>query len=180
MSSTLSKSLPWDKVEKAILKEQKWLKDNLLKPFHKGNEEFYKSKFCEDCIFRRMALLVVSGKVEARDIRSKKSLWGAKRLENIKPHGKEWHKRMMNLVMTHFRSSGFEVTIEPNLNKGKADIGVYKSGQRNLFIEVGSVSLSKLLFNLESMQNSMFLIVLSLRHAIEFSVKKADYKYRIL
>lgn len=179
MSPTLSKSLPWDKVEKAILKEQKWLKDNLVpSPYKK--DDFYGPDYCENCIFRRMALLVVSRKVEARDIRSKKSLWGAKRLENIKPHGREWHKRMMNLVMTYFRSPGFEVTMEPNLNKGKADLGVYKPGQKNLFIEVGSVSLSKLLFNLESMENSIFLIVLSLRHAIELSIKKADYKYRIL
>lgn len=180
MSPTLSKSLSWNTVEKAILKEQEWLRNSLLKPFHKEGEDFYKSNFCEDCIFRRMAILIVSGKVGAKDISSKKSLWGGKRLENIKPHGRDWHKKMMNLVATYFRSLGYDVVIEPHINKGRADLGIYKTGEKNLFIEVGSVSLPKLLFNLESMENSIFLIILSLKNAIEFSVKKAGYKYRTM
>lgn len=180
MSPTLPKSLPWDIVEKAILEEQEWLKSTLLKPFHKESEDFYKSKFCENCIFRRMATLIVSGNVRVKDIKSQKSLWGRKILENIKPHGKEWHRKMMSLVATHFKSLGYKIATEPFLNKGRADLGIYKTGWENFFVEVGSVSLPKLLFNLESMKNSTFLIVLSEKHAVEFFVKEADYKYRII
>lgn len=179
MSPNPSKSLPWDTVEKAILKEQEWLESSLLKPFYKESEDFYKSKLCENCIFRRMAILIVSGNVKAKDIKSKKMLFDSKEsLENIKPHGKEWHQKMMNLAAIHFKSQRFDVMVEPFLNKGRADLGVYNSKKKNFFIEIGSVSLPKLLFNLESMEDSTFLMVLDEKHAIELFVKKADYKYR--
>lgn len=182
MSPTPQKSLPWDVVEKTIIKEQKWLSDNLLRPFYKKEEDFYKSEFCENCILRQMAILTVSGKVKTTDIKSKICLWGdGKTSKNIiKPHGKEWHARLMSLVAHYFKSSGFEVTLEPYLNKGRADLGVYKCGKKNLFVEIGSVSLPKLLFNLESMEESIILVVLDINHAIEFFIKKADYKYRTL
>ena len=179
MSSTLSKPLPWDKVEKAILKEQKWLKDNLIpSPYKK--DDFYGPDYCENCIFRRIAILIVSGKIKAKNIKSKICLWGNKKSKTIKPHGKQWHQKMMNLIANHFKSSGFEITVEPHLNKGRADLGIYKKGKRNLFIEIGSVSLPKLLVNFESMEDSIFLIVLSEKHALEFVIERADYKHRTM
>ena len=86
----------------------------------------------------------------------------------------------MRLISSYFKSLGYEVTIEPNLNMGRADLGVYKKGERDLFIEVGTVSLSKLLFNLESMEGSDFLLVLDSNQAIEFSILKADFKYQTI
>lgn len=80
MSSTPQKSLSWDVVEKTIIKEQKWLSDNLLRPFYKEGEDFYKSEFCENCILRQMTI-----------IKSKICLWGDEKTSKniIKPHGKE-------------------------------------------------------------------------------------------
>lgn len=177
-----SKSLLWDVVEKAIIKEQKWLNDNLMRPFYKEGEDFYKADFCENCILRKIAILIVSGKVRTTDIKSKACLWGDEKQfkDIIKPHGKDWHARLMSLVANHFKSLRFEITIEPHLNKGRADLGIYKKGKKNLFVEIGSVSLPKLLFNLESMEDSILLIVLDINHAIEFLIEKADYKYRTL
>lgn len=182
MSPTPQKSLPWDVVEKTIIKEQKWLSDNLLRPFYKEGEDFYKSEFCENCILRKIAILIVSGKIKAADIKSKTCLWGdTKTFKNIiKPHGKERHAWLMSFAAHYFKSLGFEVTLEPYLNKGRADLGVYKDGKKNLFVEIGSVSLPKLLFNLESMEDSIILIVLDANHAIEFFIEKADYKYKTL
>ena len=175
IQSKQSKSLPWDVVEKAIIKEVKWLKETII-------ETPYKEKgICKDCIYRRLAILILSGKIKAKDIKSKVCLWGKeKSLPVGKPHGQEWHAEMMKLVSSYFKSLGYDVTIEPNLNMGRADLGVYKRGERNLFIEIGTVSLSKLLFNLESMEGSDFLLVLDSNHAVEFPILKADFKYQTI
>jgi hypothetical protein len=55
----------------------------------------------------------------------------------------------MKLVGSYFKSLGYQIIVEPNLNMGRADLGVYKKGERNLFIEIGTISLPKLLFNKE-------------------------------
>lgn len=91
-----------------------------------------------------------------------------------KPHGKEWHSEMMKLVASYFQSLKYEINIEPNLNFGRADLGVYKKGKRNLFIEVGTVSISKLMLNFESMKGSDILLVLDSKHAVEFSILDVD------
>jgi len=172
MPSNKSKSFPWEIVEKVIAKETKWLKETLIEI--SKNEEGH----CKDCIFRRLAILIISGRIRTKDIKSSVCLWGKEKSFLIgKPHGKEWHAEMMKLVATYFKSLDYNVAIEPNLNMGRADLAAYKKDGRDLFIEIGTVSLYKLLFNLESMEGSDFLIVLDLNHAIEFSILKASYKY---
>lgn len=172
MTPYCSKSLPWDIVERAIAKEIKWLKEVLTE--HPRKKESY----CKDCIYKRLAILIVSGRVKVKDIKSTVSLWGKeKSFPTGKPHGREWHTGMMKLVSSYFQSLGFDVAIEPKLNMGRADLGVYKKNGRDLFVEIGMVSLSKFLFNLESMENSDFLIVLDTNRVVEFSVLKASYKY---
>lgn len=175
MGNSKSKSLPWDEVEKAIHREIKWLEETIIdSPFK--NEE----KECSKCIFRRMAILILSGKIKAKDIKSSVSLWGKGYSFLIgKPHGKEWHSKMMKLVGSYFHSLGYEVVIEPNLGIGRADLGIYKKGKRSLFIEVGTVSISKLLFNLESMESSDILLVLDSYHAVEFSIHKTGILKRL-
>lgn len=169
------KSLPWDEVEKAITKEIKWLKETIIETLIKDKD------ICKDCMYRRLAILIVSGKIKATDIKSCASLWGKRKLSiNSKPHGKDWHNEIMNLVYNYFKSLGFNVAIEPNLNMGRADLGIYKKDKRNLFVEIGTVSLPKLLFNLESMEGSDFLLVLDLKHTIEFSVLEAGYKHQTM
>lgn len=161
-----SKSLPWDEVEKAIIKEIKWLEDTITEsPFR------HEKEVCSKCIFRRIAVLILSGKIKVKDIKSSVCLWGEDRSFVIgKPHGKEWHSEMMRLVASYFQSLKYKIVVEPDPNFGRADLGAYKKGKRNLFIEVGTVSISKLLFNLESMKDSDILLVLNSNHAVEFSI----------
>ncbi len=170
MKTTKSKCLPWDEVEKTIRKEQNWLKETLIPaPFEKPQKDF-----CNNCILRNIATLIVDGSVEAKEFKSKTSLWKEKgNLKIIKPHGKDWHIETMSLVANHFKSLGFRIAIEPNTNHGRADLGVYKKGEKHLFVEIGSVSFYKLLINFQSMRGSMFLIVLDKNHAVEFTVKEA-------
>lgn len=170
MSNSKSKSLPWNVVEEAINKEIKWLEEIIIdSPFKKEEKE------CRKCIFRRIAVLILSGKINVKDIKSSVSLWGKNRSFIMgKPHGKEWHSEMMRLVASYFQSLEYEVAVEPNLSFGRADLGVYKEGKRNLFIEVGTVSISKLLLNLKSMKGSDILLVLDSNHAVELSVLDID------
>jgi len=172
MTMNRSKSLPWDKVEKAINKEIEWLEKTIVdSPFNNVKE------ICNKCIFRKIAILILSGKIKVKDIKSSVSLWGKNSSFLIgKPHGKEWHSEMMKLVASYFKSLEYEVLIEPNLNFGRADLGIYKDGKRNLFIEAGTVSISKLLINLSSMESSDILVVLDSNHAIEFSIRYVNAK----
>ena len=82
MSSKKSKSLPWDIVEKVIAKEVKWLKETIIETPYKDKD------ICKDCIYRRLAILILSGMIKAIDIKSTVSLWGEEKLLSIgKPHG---------------------------------------------------------------------------------------------
>lgn len=170
MKAINPKSLPWDLVEKAINKEIEWLDETIEdSPFNR------EEKFCDECIFRKIAILILSGKIKAKDIKSSVSLWGKDSSFIIgKSHGKEWHSEMMRLLASYFKSLEYEVAIEPNLSFGRADLGIYKKGKRNLYIEVGTVSISKLLFNLKSMEGSDILLVLGSNHAVEFSILNTD------
>ena len=62
---------------------------------------------------------------------------------------------------------------EPDVYGGRADLGVFKKGKPNLYIEVGTTSLYKLWLNLarKSLQKFTYLIVPDDDKLIEF-VKK--------
>lgn len=167
-----SKSLPWDEVEKAIDQEIKWLQDTII------DSPFQKNEICIRCTFRTIAIRILSGKIKAKDIKSPASLFGRKKNFNLgKPHGKDEHFELMKLLATYFHSEGYQIDIEPRLNMGRADLGVYKNGRRDLFIEVGTISIPKLLFNLQTMKDSDILLVLDANHAVEFSVLETHRKY---
>lgn len=169
-------SLPWDKVEKAIHQESKWLRNNLVASPFQTVDHNLNTRLDEKYIHRRIAILIVSGKVRARDIRSETSLWKNKEAKIGKEHGKKWHSSMMKIIGGHFQELGYKISTEPALNIGRADLGIYKENHSNVYVEVGTVSLYKLLLNLESMESSIFLIVPNTNHIIELSVLKAGYK----
>jgi len=66
---------------------------------------------------------------------------------------------------------GYKVIREPNLYWGRADLEVYKQGEKLLFIEVGTISLFKLWTNLKLMKNCIYLIVPDDNKLIEFVCK---------
>lgn len=176
MTTPESKSLPWDLVEKAVAEEIKWLKETILETPYKEDKDI-----CKNCIFRKLAILILAGKIKAKDIKSSVSLFGRNKSFAIgKPHGKEWHSEMMKLVASYFKYLGYDVVIEPNLSMGRADLGFYKEGKRNLFVEVGTVSLPKLLHNFTIMEGSDLLLVLDSNHVVKFSIIRADLRYQRL
>jgi hypothetical protein len=177
MSSNTGRStetgLPWHIVEEAINREIEWLTGVV--------EQTVADKVpgCDDCryTFRKMALLIVTGKIRAKEFiaRDGHDLWndltqkhGVKKSAH---HGGSWHRKMMDVVTEYFENQGFEVIPEPFVSKGRADLGIYKGGHMDLFIEVGTTSAHKLWWNLQILTNSKILLVPDEKRAIEFTCR---------
>jgi len=165
--------LPWHIVEEAINLESEWLRQVIVP----GHAE--KVPGCDECpyTFRKMALLIITGKIRAKEFiaRDGHDLWdNLTQKHGIKKsarHGGSWHRRMMDVITEYFKDEGFEVIPEPFLNKGRADLGIYKDGYPNLFAEVGTVSPYKLWWNLQMLTNAKILIVPDDKRAIEFTCR---------
>jgi hypothetical protein len=165
MESNLN-PLPWHIVEQQISNEIQWLKSSI--PIFTTSCNNVKD--CE-CDYRRIATAIVSGLIHAKEIKTNKpnTLWNNIKSESIKhKHGKGWHRDMMNLVDSYFSKDGFNIVTEPPLNFGRADLGVYKNGFRDLFVEIGTTSIHKLSLNLLSMPDVIFLLVPEENRIIEF------------
>lgn len=182
MPSPLSKSKilllwkQWDTIEKKIKEEINWLRSAIDTFF---TEEKSAPQGCRECFLRKIAILIVSGQIKAHQITKApplKSFWISKKKINRKNgkkifHGSDWHKETMEKIEDHFLRLGYEVTREPDLHHGRADLGVYKKGEKDLLVEVGMTSLFKLWMNLEQMKNSTYLIVPNDDKLIEFVCK---------
>ena len=119
--------------------------------------------------------MIVQGKVKATEFRAKGAnvLWGAVNdsgsSKSIKhKYGQEWHRSMMDVIDRYFGIQGYEVVTEPHLNTGRADLGVFLDGKKDLYVEVGTTSVDKLTVNLASMPNCVFLLVPESNRIIEF------------
>ena len=172
------KTLPWkhwDIVEKKIKEEMDWLRGVIDTFLH---EEKSAPMGCRECFLRRIAILIVSGQVKATEITKSPGLenfWFWIDKDKIKKnnrkkihHGSDWHRETMEKIENHFLHLGYDVVLEPNLHQGRADLGVYKKGVPDLLIEVGTTSFFKLWLNLETMKNSIYLIVPNDDKLIEF------------
>ena len=177
MSSNVGKfaetGLPWHLVEEAINREIEWLERII------DQAVVDKVPGCDDCryTFRKIALLIVTGKIKAKEFiaRDAHDLWddliqkhGVKKSAR---HGGSWHKKMMDVITEYFENQGFEVVPEPFLSKGRADLGIYKDGCTDLFIEIGTTSVYKLWWNLQMLMNSRILLVPDEARAIEFTCR---------
>jgi integrase/recombinase XerD len=164
----------WNAVENIVNKEILWLKNNIpvLPENYKENPPFLKY---DESIFRKIAILIVSGKVKATEFKSRnenKDLWNniteKENINKISKHGQEWHKKMMGVISEYFSSQGYKVVLEPNLSYGRADLGIFLNIKNPLYVEVGTVSLFKLWYNFLTMKNATFLIIPSEKKLIEF------------
>lgn len=178
MSKIISKTeLPWHIVEKAINDEIFWLKevihtrDKIDLPISSEEISIWATNYY---LYRLIAILIVSGIIKAREIKSMPNydLWDGLTKSVSLPisarHGQEWHRKMIDIIEHYFKSQEYEVTIEPFLNHGRADLGVFKDRKKNLYVEVGTTSLDKLCLNLSTMKESIFLLVAVEDKIIEF------------
>lgn len=172
-------NLPWHIVEASVSKEKKWLLEvfdfsELKRTNHNNYADF---PISGDEMLRQISILIVRGDIAVRELKSAQinGLWtdnpNWELEENEERHGGEWHRAMMGIVKRHFIKEGFEVISEPDLHQGRADIGVYKEGLPNLFVEIGTTSLLKTWINLHGMPNTTFLFIPSVYYALEFKTK---------
>jgi hypothetical protein len=177
MSSTNSEfienALPWHIVEEAINREIEWL-ERVIEQTIIG-----KMPGCDDCryTYRKIALLIITGRITAKELiaRDGHDLWdGLTQKRGIKKsarHGGVWHRKMMDVVTEYFDKQGFEVIPEPFLSQGRADLGIHKDGNMDLFIEIGDTSPYKLWWNLQMLINCRILLVQDEDRAIEFTCR---------
>jgi len=164
----------WNAVENIINKEILWLKNNIpiLPEAYKRNPPFLKY---DDTILRKIAILIVSGRVTAVEFiaENNKDLWDNyarnSNFKKISHHGQEWHKKMMDVIYAYFKNQDGRIIMEPSLNYGRADLGIYFKPNKNIYVEVDTVSLFKLWYNLSTMKNVTFLIIPSENKVIEFN-----------
>lgn len=160
----------WNTIEKRINKELLWLKKKIdVMPFKYRNDRLL--SFCDECLFRKIAILIISGKVKATEYKNKKNLWNIKtNLLQVNEHGKEWHQKMMKKVANYFKKQNNKVILEPVLSYGRADLGVYTKSKNLIIIEIGTVSLLKLWYNLSTTKDVTYLIIPYENYIIEFKV----------
>jgi hypothetical protein len=165
--------LPWQIVEEAINREIQWLETVI----EQTPADMVPG--CDDCryTYRKIALLIVTGKMRAREFIAEEGhdLWDGltkgRGIRDSARHGGNWHKKMMNLITEYFEKQGFEVVSEPFLSNGRSDLGIYKDGYTDLFIEIGTTSAYKLWWNLQTLMDSKILLVPDERQAIEFTCR---------
>lgn len=77
---------------------------------------------------------------------------------------------MMDVASSYFSSLGYQINMEPFLHYGRADLGIFMKQHKPLYVEIDTVSLFKLWYNLSVMKNATFLIIPSEDKAIEFDI----------
>jgi hypothetical protein len=173
--------LPWHVVEQAIREEEEWLR-NIFQT-QRGQGEH--CDLCFNYALRLISLEIVKGRVRVQEFNASANvpdLWEGltvnQQIEHHAYHGGSWHRKMMGVLEVYFESYGYNVEVEPHLSKGRGDLGVYKEGERNLYIEVGTVMIHKFWQNLVSMGDALFLVVPDERNAYEFRphIKKTAQK----
>lgn len=176
-SKSAEMGLPWHIVEEAVNRESEWLRRVIMQMSTE------KVPGCDECryTFRKIALLIITGRIKAKEFiaRNGHDLWDdLTQKHGVKEsarHGGSWHRRMMDVITEYFENQGFEVIPEPFLNKGRADLGIYKNGHKDLFVEVGTISAYKLWWNLQMLTNSKILLVPDEKRAIEFACRDEQH-----
>ncbi len=169
-----SNSLTWDQVEKQIIKEAQWL-ENVIDRYSKKEKDHTGNPVCPNCILRKLALMIIHGDVAAVEINKDPKLQNFWLKSDTKTqrkiyHGSNWHRKTMEKIEAHFKLLECDVVLEPDLNYGRADLGIYKKGEKDLLIEVGTIQLYKLWFNLNRMaKNVIYLIIPNDKKMIEFT-----------
>jgi len=156
----------WEEAEENICKTKNFLKSNLLLSPYRQVDPIK----CNDCIFRYLAILIVSGRIRVNKISNKNnSLWLSQKIEsdcaNKKMHGAKWHDSTISVINNYFVSKGYVSEKEPNLYFGKADLAIL---DLPIYIEVGTINIYKLLINLVNMKNCTIIVVPSDDSVLEF------------
>lgn len=160
------KNALWQETEDAVDKEIAFLKEgiSILPERYRGQTALTNLIKCDNCIFRKIATLVVGGFVRVQK-RPVQNIWPGFYFDDkerkLLHHGRNWHKKMIDSIVQYLKKidSSNKIIIEPILNYGRADIGIFDENKHPIYIEVGTVSAFKVWYNLVVMPNSIFILV---------------------
>jgi hypothetical protein len=162
MDKSTKNNLSWLEVEKAVLEEIGWLKNNIL-PYQPNKNLL---DYSDDLFYRLIAILIVSGKVKVLEysyINQDKS--GLSDLD--KKHGSDWHDGMINYLAELFSQKGYIIDkSEPKLFYGHADLKI-KKNSFIFYFEVDTINIFKLYINLFMMKNTQ-ITILTFNKVIKF------------
>jgi hypothetical protein len=156
--------MEWIETENEIQKYIVFFQKNLhISPYNQNDPIK-----CNDCLFRQLALLLMTKDIKVKKVEFQKNILPDDyEFKKEKKHGADWHNKKIENIGHYFVSNGYEVHNEPNLFLGKSDLYIpYFS----LFIEVGTVGLYKLFYNLLKMEKCKFHIIPNDTYLIEFSL----------
>lgn len=169
------KDVSWQECEIKIAKELRSLKESIsvMPDRYRSHSPLNDLLKCDDCIFRKISILIVAGliNVEKTSIEDSWSdfCFGATN-KRVHSHGKDWHRKMIDSVAQYFNkiNGKNKIIIEPILTYGRADIGIFCDNKRSIYIEIGTVSIFKIWYNLMVMPNSTFILVPDDNSVIKF------------
>lgn len=155
----------WQQVENAINNEKHFLLNNLCLSPYEQNDPIS----CHDCLFRLMAIQIVSGRLKIKKILIEGRVWGDDCSFDAehKMHGAKWHDSTIKKIASYFTHNGHNCIMEPSLIVGRADLGV---PDLKLFFEVGTVNLYKLYVTILNLKHSKIILVPGDEYIIELTV----------
>ncbi|MBU2540007.1 phage integrase N-terminal SAM-like domain-containing protein [Patescibacteria group bacterium] len=161
------KNISWIEAENKIDEKILWLNKNIsLLPDSYKSEAFLATLIkCENCISRKIAILIISGRIKASEsslsdfFQNKHLIVSANNISGR--HGADWHKKMMTLMANNFHIfiQKKNIVVEPITNYGRADLGYFPNIGKPIYVEVGTVSLFKVWYNLMTMKNCVFFLI---------------------
>lgn len=166
------KNISWQEVERTINQYILVLKDNIsvLAAGYKSQTPLSNIIKCDDCILRKIATLMATEIVAYEKIPVQK-VWPGFSFnsngESASRQGKHWHRHTIDFVAQYLKRVGSDITFEPRLSYGRADIAITEKNAAT-YIEVGTVSLFKIWYNLMVMPSVVFILIPSEEYIIKF------------
>lgn len=154
----------WLDIEKVILEESKWLKNNIFP--YKENRNIL--NYPDDALYRLIAILIVAGEIKVSEYNylNDKNLFSYSVLD--KKHGSNWHDGLINYLANYFQEHGYNINKnEPPLYYGHADLEIRK--ESSIYFEIDSVNIFKLYINLFLMDN-VKIIIITANKIIKFEI----------
>lgn len=151
----------WLRVEEKIDKIVMFLEENIDQSPFSSNDPIK----CSNCIFRKIAILILKKRVKIKKIYIKNNFVVEE--DKILKHGSFWHNSFIENIDTFFIKNNYKTEKEPYLFCGRADLLIPKL---NLYIEVGTINVYKLLCNINKMNNCIIHIVPSNDYFLEIKI----------
>lgn len=123
---------------------------------------------CTRCLFRRIATLVLSKKIKISKTNFKNEIALGVEIDKEKnKQGSDWHNNYIEKLYTFLKAENIGVEKEPRMFFGRADLFIK---EKDVYIEIGTINLYKLLCNIVNMKNCYIHILPNDKYLIEIKI----------